>query len=94
MAARKMATKVRPNKTCKQITDLVYAYLNDQLSRTVKRDFQQHLRVCPDCVSFLNTYKKAVGMSRSLRAEDIPLKVRENILNFLRRRIRKTRASA
>jgi Putative zinc-finger len=94
MAARKMATKVLTDKTCKQITDLVYAYLNDKLSRTVKRDFQQHLRVCPDCVSFLNTYKKIVGMTRSLRAEDMPSKVRENILDFLRRRIRKTRARA
>jgi anti-sigma factor RsiW len=94
MAARKMATKVLTNKTCKQITDLVHAYLDDKLSRTVKRDFQQHLRVCPDCVSFLNTYKKTVGISRSLRAEEMPLKVRENILDFLRRRIRKTRASA
>jgi hypothetical protein len=94
MAARKMATKVLNNKTCKQITDLVYAYLNDRLKPTVKRDFQQHLRICPDCASFLNTYKKTVGMTRSLRAEDMPSKVRENILDFLRRRIRKTRASA
>jgi hypothetical protein len=94
MAARKMATKVLTNKTCKQIADLVYAYLDDRLKPTVKRDFQQHLRICPDCVSFLNTYKKTVGMTRSLRAEDMPSKVRENILDFLRRRIRKTRASA
>jgi hypothetical protein len=94
MAARKTAARLLTKRTCKQITDLVYGYLNDTLSPTVKRDFQQHLRVCPDCVSFLNTYKKTMGITRSLRAEDMPFKVRKNILDFLRRRVRKVKARA
>ena len=91
MAARKPTAKGLSDKTCKQITDLVYGYLDDRLTSTVKSDFEQHLRVCPDCVSFLNTYKKTRGITRSLRAEDLPLKVRKNILDFLQRRIRRTR---
>jgi hypothetical protein len=89
MTARKAATRILTNRTCKEITDLIFGYLNDTLSRSVKRDFQRHLRVCPDCVNFLNTYKKTVATSQSVRSEEIPANVRDNILDFLRKRIRK-----
>jgi hypothetical protein len=93
MAARKAAAKVLTNKTCKQMTDLILGYVNDTLSSTVKRDFERHLRICPDCVNFLNTYKKTAEASASLRPETMPAKVRDNILEFLRSRIRKREPS-
>jgi Putative zinc-finger len=93
MAARK-AAKVSTNKTCKEMTDLIFGYLNDTLNGTVKRDFKRHLRICSDCVNFLNTYKKTAATSASLPPEAIPAKVRENILEFLRNRIRKRALSS
>jgi hypothetical protein len=90
MTARKAATKALTNRTCKEITDLIFGYLNDTLSRSVKRDFQRHLRVCPDCVNFLNTYKKTASVTRSIRPEEIPPKIRQNILDFPRKRMRKS----
>ena len=89
MPARTKAIKQLTNKTCKEMTDLIFGYLDNTLSRSVMRDFQRHLRVCPDCVNFLNTYKKTVPTSRSLRPEEMPAIVRQNILGFLRKRIRK-----
>jgi hypothetical protein len=94
MAERKKGQKLSTNKTCKQMTDLIFDYLNDKLSPTVKRDFQQHLKICPDCVNFLSTYKKTVSVSRSIRSEEIPPRVRNNILNFLRLRTRKSGTSS
>ena len=90
MVARKKATKLFTNRTCKEITALILGYLNDTLSPSVKRDFKRHLRICPDCVSFLETYKKTVAASQSLRPTEMPANVRDNILDFLRSRIRKT----
>ena len=90
MAKRKRGNEISTNKTCKQITDLVFDYLNDKLSPNVKRDFQQHLQICPDCVNFLDTYKKTVSVTRSIRPEEIPPRVRNNILDFLRGRMRKS----
>jgi hypothetical protein len=84
------APRVLTSKTCKEITDLIFGYVNGRLAPRVKRDFQRHLRICPDCVNFLNTYKKTVATSRSLRPEEMPANVRDNILNFLRKRIRKS----
>jgi len=80
------------SKSCKQIADLVLDYLNDNLMPNVKRDFQRHLRICPDCVHFLNTYKKTVSATRTVRPAEIPAKVKNNILDFLRKRTRKPRA--
>jgi hypothetical protein len=80
-------TQLLTHKTCKQITELVSDYLSDKLSPTAKRDFQEHLRICPDCVAFLNTYKKTVAVTRSVAIEDISQNVRNNILTFLRKRI-------
>jgi hypothetical protein len=94
MAARKTAAKVSNTKTCKEMTDLIFGYLNDTLRPAVKRDFQRHLRICPDCVNFLNTYKKTAAISASLRLEAMPAKVRENILEFLRNRLRKRSLSS
>lgn len=90
MPARKRGQKILTNRTCKRMTDLVFDYLNDKLSPKVKQDFQRHLRICPDCVNFLNTYKKTVSVARSIRPEEVPPTVRNNILDFLRGRMRKS----
>src|SRR5918995_2859251 len=88
MRTRTATPKNVTDNTCKQITDLVSDYLNGNLTRAVKRDFEQHLRICPDCVNFLNTYRKTVQATGSVGPEEIPPKVRTNILAFLRKRMR------
>lgn len=93
MAGGKTATKLT-NRTCREITDLILEYLNETLSPSVKRDFERHLRICPDCVNFLNTYKKTAAVTRSIPPEEIPPKVSNNILEFLRGRMRKSRTSS
>ena len=89
MVQRKAVVRTVTNKNCKQITDLLYDYLNNELSRKVKRDFEKHLNICPDCVRFLNTYKKTVAVIRSVDAAALPTNVRQNVLAFLRKRLRK-----
>ena len=89
MAKRTQSAQALTNKTCRQMTDLVLGYLTDKLSPSVKREFEQHLAVCPDCVNFLNTYKKTVAVTKSVQQSDLPASVRDNILTFLRKRIRR-----
>jgi len=88
MAQQTSKPKQLTNKTCKQITALVLAYLNDELSPRRKRDFQQHLKICPDCVNFFKTYKKTIQATGTLYADEMPAKVRNNIWQFLRKRLR------
>jgi hypothetical protein len=89
MARQKRTANVLTTKTCKQMTHLVRDYLTDGLDATLKRDFEQHLSICPDCVSFLNTYRKTVTLTKAVDSRDIPEAVRTNILTFLRERMRR-----
>jgi hypothetical protein len=85
-------TRARPrriNDSCETITELIADYLNGRLDGNLGREFEAHLRICPDCVSFLNTYRKTATLGASISAGDIPPKMRENVLAFLRQKIHK-----
>jgi hypothetical protein len=43
--------------------------------------FEEHLRVCPDCVAFLNTYKKTLELAKSFLAADAPAESLARIRN-------------
>ena len=92
MAKSKSTRRPLSEKTCKQIADLMADYLSDKLRPTVKQEFAKHLSICPDCVNFVNSYKKTVQSMATLRAEEIPPQVRDNILGFLRKKLRRISA--
>ncbi|MGH7795326.1 MAG: anti-sigma factor family protein [Candidatus Binatia bacterium] len=86
MTKLKSASASRKHDSCKKFTDLICNYLADRLGPTLKREFERHLQMCPDCVNFLNTYKKTVSLTGTLSASELPAKVRANVLAFLRRK--------
>lgn len=51
--------------TCKQTTSLMAAYLAGELKQAAALALDRHLRACPDCVAFLNTYKKTILLVQS-----------------------------
>ncbi len=89
MVKRKPSPAAPSEKTCRQMIDLVLDYLTNKLSPRVKREFEQHLGICPDCVNFLQTYKKTVAVTNSVKPTDIPANVHDNILSFLHKRVRR-----
>lgn len=84
----RLAKPKRPTtRTCKQIAALLLAYVDDELSPRRKRAFQQHLKICPDCVNFLKTYRKTIQATGTIYPEEMPPAVRNNIRQFLRRKL-------
>ena len=51
--------------TCRHATDLLLDFLSGELDPETGSEFEKHLEVCPDCVAFLNTYKKTIELTRS-----------------------------
>lgn len=51
--------------TCRDASDLILDYINRELNPCTRIAFDEHLKNCPDCVSFLNTYKKTVELTKS-----------------------------
>jgi anti-sigma factor RsiW len=75
MEARKKRRK-RPRQvdlSCQRATAVITDYVNGRLDPSFERAFDRHLRVCPDCVAFLNTYKKAVQLAQSFLSQDFPM---------------------
>jgi hypothetical protein len=53
--------------TCQRVTDLIIDYLTEVLEPDIRAAFAVHLRNCPDCVAFLQTYKQTVRATRIWR---------------------------
>jgi anti-sigma factor RsiW len=57
--------------TCREFADFLADYLSGELSPATQSQFEQHLSVCPNCVSYLTAYKLTVTLGkRAFEAED------------------------
>jgi len=74
--------------TCQQVTALIQTYLAGELDPAMTVALEKHVRNCPDCVAFINTYKQTIGAVRSLRYGDIPAEMQTRVVQFLRTKIR------
>ncbi len=75
--------------SCEQITSLIIEYLNGELDHETSLAFEGHLSFCPDCAAFLNTYKKTIKATQSLRYEDISLDAEKRVLEFIQKKIKR-----
>jgi anti-sigma factor RsiW len=84
---RKRSTKV--DLSCQRATAVINHYVNGRLDPSFERAFDRHLSVCPDCVAFLNTYKKAVQLAKSFLSQDLPKPVLGKIKTSLEAKLQK-----
>ncbi len=75
--------------TCRQVTSLILDYLAGELSGQKARMFEQHLFICPDCVAFLNTYKKTVEATGILKYAEVPTDLRQRVREYLKKKMKK-----
>jgi predicted anti-sigma-YlaC factor YlaD len=45
---------------CQDMVEFLMDYLDDELSGGEKRRFEGHLKVCPECVDYLDSYGETV----------------------------------
>jgi anti-sigma factor RsiW len=76
---------------CREIAELLLDYTTGELDPETAAAFEEHLRLCPDCLAFLKTYKKTVQVTRSLRYDSIPAELKRRVRRFLRERTQKGR---
>jgi len=61
--------------TCRDFIEFLSAYLDDELLPAERTTFEAHLAECPDCVSYLRTYKDAVTLAKGAFEPNDPLPV-------------------
>jgi anti-sigma factor RsiW len=92
MAQGNQSWRTRAQKramTCQRVTLLIRAYLAGDLTPDVAATLEGHLRHCPDCAAFINTYKRTTQALQSLRDEDIPAEMQIRVRQFLRAKIKR-----
>jgi len=50
--------------TCQEIVEFLMRYLDGELTPEEQQTFQAHLRACPPCVVYLETYRETVSVCR------------------------------
>ena len=75
--------------SCSQMVDYCMDYLAGSLPNDEKKNFDDHLASCPECVKFFDTYKKTPEISREALSLEMPDRVRNEVRSFLRQRYHK-----
>jgi anti-sigma factor RsiW len=72
--------------TCLELVVFLTNYLDGTLSEDVRKAFEGHLAVCPNCVAYLNSYQQTIQLSRSACISDeatLPEKVPEEMVHAI-----------
>lgn len=69
--------------TCREIVELVTAYLEDALQPADRERFEEHLVFCDGCDNYLEQMRQTVHLSGGVEA-DIPSELEERLLEVFR----------
>jgi anti-sigma factor RsiW len=69
--------------TCREIVELVTAYLEDALHPADRERFEEHLVFCDGCDNYLEQMRQTVRLSGRIEA-DIPSELEERLLDSFR----------
>lgn len=52
---------------CKDVVDNIMEYIDNELDRKTLEQLESHIDDCPECRSFVSTYKRMLELSGSLK---------------------------
>ena len=73
--------------TCRELIDFLADYIDGSLPASQRSVFEEHLRICPPCVDYLEMYRATLRLEKSARngessspAADVPQQLKQAIL--------------
>jgi anti-sigma factor RsiW len=70
--------------TCRELVELVTAYLDGALPAGERSRFEEHLVYCPGCAYYVEQMRETVRLTGRLAEEDVPGEARERLLAVFR----------
>lgn len=70
--------------TCTEFVELVTEYLEGALDDATARRFDEHLALCPGCVTYLDQIRETIGRVGELREEHLAPDARAHLLDAFR----------
>ena len=69
---------------CKECIELLYSYLEGELSAENETSLEDHFADCPPCIAFVNTYRSTTLLYKNtLKTNDIPDTVKIKLKEFV-----------
>ncbi len=77
---------------CREFVDFLMSYLDGELEPESTRVFEEHMFLCPPCLTFLDTYKDTIRLGRFACEEHGPAReeVPEELIQAILAARRKT----
>jgi len=72
--------------TCRDMVQFLMDYLSEDLPDDTRTIFELHVNACPDCVTYLATYREPVVLCREsfkVREQDVPVEVPEDLIQAI-----------
>lgn len=69
---------------CEEFVDLVVEYVDGGLEPEISTRFENHLDDCPECVDFLESYRRTGEVCRRALNVEMPQPVKSSLFNYLR----------
>lgn len=66
--------------TCRELAELLLDFVAGELTPQMQEHIEQHLEWCPPCVTYVETYRMTIRLTRQLPCEPLP----EELLTRLR----------
>jgi anti-sigma factor RsiW len=73
-----------PELSCDELVELVTDYLEGALPPPERERFEQHLRDCPGCTTYLEQMRQVIRVAGRLSEADVPHEAREALLRAFR----------
>ncbi len=70
--------------TCKDLVELVTAYLDGALPGDDRARFERHLGVCPGCQAYVEQMRQTITLVGGLREDDVPPEAERHLLQAFR----------
>jgi anti-sigma factor RsiW len=58
--------------TCRECAELLMDFLEGELDAQSQANFQQHLKDCPPCIAYVESYQITIQWSRQLTCIQLP----------------------
>lgn len=72
--------------TCRDMVQFLMDYLSEDLPSDTREVFERHINACPDCVTYLATYRETIVLCREsfkLREEEVSVEVPEDLVQAI-----------
>jgi len=79
-----MSAGVPGDLQCRELVELVSAYLEGALSPEDRARFELHLAICPGCTAYVRQLRGTLGASRRLAEDALPEETRDRLMGAFR----------